>query len=293
MIATYGRGAQLCSLLKQLTGQSLQPDEIIIVDQTPQYPPEIAERLKSFQQRNIHYIRQSDISVSKARNLGALKSTADILIFIDDDVVLGNNFVQNHLKNYIDETIDGVGGQVLNNDDPQPMPIIAKELFAFPYGYMHFPTSSSISAVTQTLVGTNFSIRRNLYLAIGGFDENLCYAEDMDFSFRLQGHRLIFAPEASLFHLRLSQGGMSYLDVHSYLKPTLYYQSLFYCYLRNYFIDQPLGTIWLILKLFRVWILNKHNLRRPLLLMRQIFHFVMGFVSACCLLLKKRKLISK
>ncbi|MGH9825374.1 MAG: glycosyltransferase family 2 protein, partial [Blastocatellia bacterium] len=62
------------------------------------------------------------------------------------------------------------------------------------------------------LMGGNFSIKRNLAMRLGGFDENfvrVAYRFEAEFAARAisSGEKIWFAPEASIRHLKASTGG--------------------------------------------------------------------------------------
>src|SRR5262249_40363129 len=61
------------------------------------------------------------------------------------------------------------------------------------------------------------SVRRDAFLAVGGFDENFSgnsYGDDYDFAVRLHdaGFRTLFDPAARLVHLRAPLGGLRLSD---------------------------------------------------------------------------------
>ena len=68
-------------------------------------------------------------------------------------------------------------------------------------------------ASTEWMPGGNFSIRKNFYLLVNGFDENFegnFLFEDTDFSYRLHkkiNKKFIFDPTASINHLASHSGG--------------------------------------------------------------------------------------
>ncbi len=61
------------------------------------------------------------------------------------------------------------------------------------------------------MIGCNFSVRRTSALACGGFDENfvqVAYRYEADFCRRIRPHgSVLFAPAASVRHLRAPRGG--------------------------------------------------------------------------------------
>ncbi len=80
-----------------------------------------------------------------------------------------------------------------------------------------FDRDSSRRVWVTTFCTCNGSIRRDAFLAVGGFDENFTgnsYGDDYDLAIRLDaaGYRIVFDPEAALVHLRVPVGGLRLSD---------------------------------------------------------------------------------
>jgi GT2 family glycosyltransferase len=85
--------------------------------------------------------------------------------------------------------------------------------FGFPYragfGRPVPPRLKSVEVFSPC--GAAFVIRRDLFEALGGFDERFfCYCEDADLGFRarLLGHRCLFVPEAQVAHIGSASTGV-------------------------------------------------------------------------------------
>ncbi|UCC95409.1 MAG: glycosyltransferase family 2 protein [Candidatus Omnitrophota bacterium] len=288
------RGQQLFNLLTQLLRQTIPADEIIVVDQTPEYPPQIGELFKQLDNKKIHFIAQEEPSITKARNRGLKESKGDIIIYIDDDVRIKEDFISAHLTNYSDESIDGVCGQVLCPSQPEPTPPLPNTLtFSYPFGFIHFPFRSSRRSESILLVGTNFSIRKKTLFSVGGFDENLALDEDMELSWRLHcsGAHLVFDPVASVFHLEMQEGGLSKITSLQPIPTIQHFQSFFYYYIKSYLNKYPVHTLWHFTISFRKWIMNKSNICRPQLLGKVLWRFILALGKACYLIIKGPKLL--
>lgn len=86
------------------------------MDQAVQHEPEVEQYLKGVQKCGGRLIKLPIPGVFFAWNLGAALSNADILIYIDDDVIInGPDFVEKHKKNYFKTEIEAVQGQIIEN----------------------------------------------------------------------------------------------------------------------------------------------------------------------------------
>jgi glycosyltransferase involved in cell wall biosynthesis len=117
---------------------------------------------------------------SGARNSGAALASGDVLAFLDDDDEWAPSYLREVMQCWDAARVDVVcTAFVLRFDDGTERPGKGA------------PTELSASRfLTRNpgLIGSNLVIHRALYLALGGFDESLQAAEDMDFGLRLSLH---------------------------------------------------------------------------------------------------------
>ena len=212
IIATLNREKVLISTINSVLSLTPLPDEIWVIDQTVQHGPDVDLYLKSVQERGVRVIKLPKPGVCFARNLGAALSNADILIYIDDDVILDKpEFVDKHKLNFLDPKIDAVQGQIFENGIEYFKPSNAMNEVSTCLGLSSGNTGNTGN--TSTFVTANVSIRRSTLLEIGGFDEGFSgrtYAnEDGDLGLRLvmQGYRIVIDTAPSLIHLKAPGGG--------------------------------------------------------------------------------------
>lgn len=206
IIPTLGRGKVLCDTIRMLQNQTFPLHEIIIVDQTVKYDCDVQRALEEWTARKeIVLIRQAEPNASKARNAGALAATGDILLFVDDDIMISPEFVAAHANNYFDQETVAVSGQVLEGECKATETLRARaddpEI-----GWLYFPKNCGKRCITSFMVSGNFSVRRDVYLKVGGMDENYrrgAFREETDFAMRFlqAGYRFQFDPTASIVHL--------------------------------------------------------------------------------------------
>jgi glycosyltransferase involved in cell wall biosynthesis len=177
VVPTCGRPAMLARALRSIGAQEALPAEVIVVDDArPPTASDIREELERLGARNARLVANSHASgPSGARNCGAELATGDVLAFLDDD----------------DEWLSGYLGKalVLFDDDATDV-VLTDLLFRFDDGERPGKTAPDALRVEDFLVrnpgliGSNLIVRRSAYLALGGFDESLLAAEDMEFGIR-------------------------------------------------------------------------------------------------------------
>lgn len=217
-IPTYNRGPILVETIERLMALAPAADAILIADQTKQYSFEIEQRLRAWNDEGtIRWIRLEEPSIPKAMNDALVAASTDLVLFFDDDLIPATNIVNAHVSAYRSEDTWAVAGQVLQpGENPEP-PTTNRH----PPSGLNFKFNSTEGAFVTNVMAGNLSVKRELALAIGGFDENFvgaAYRFETDFAMRIAaaGGKIWFEPEASIRHLQLSTGGLrSYGDHRS------------------------------------------------------------------------------
>jgi GT2 family glycosyltransferase len=202
VIATYGRDAVLMDTVRSVLDQDPPPSELLVVDQTPAHSAAVERELADLAAAGaIDWIRLDEPSIPAAMNAGLLRARSDIVVFLDDDVIPGPGLLAAHRAAHRRYGASVVAGQVLQpGEEPLQGPHAP---FRFSYGERSWVTE---------VIGANFSVRRDLALAIGGMDENFvraAYGFEAELCARATaaGARILFEPLATVRHLRAAAGG--------------------------------------------------------------------------------------
>lgn len=135
-----------------------------------------------------------------ARNLGADAATGDILVFIDADVV-----VLPHLLGLIRETFlqDSNLAAVIGSYDDRPA---VQTLVSRYRNLLHHYTHQTAHEDAITFWGACGAIRRDVFMAVGGFDERYTRpcVEDIELGYRLTqaGYRIRLRKDLQVQHLK-------------------------------------------------------------------------------------------
>jgi glycosyltransferase involved in cell wall biosynthesis len=194
VVPAYNAARTLDACLQALNTQTTATDayEIILVDDgSRDNTAEIAQR------HGVRLIRQENRGPAAARNRGVAEARSDIVLFTDADCQPQPDWIENMLVPFADPQVTGVQGAYLTRQTFLTARFAQAE---FEDRYELMARFESIDLVATYAAG----FRRALFLRMGGFDDSFPVAnnEDTDFSYRLceAGHKLVFAPEARVFH---------------------------------------------------------------------------------------------
>ncbi|MBC19030.1 MAG: hypothetical protein CMJ74_02065 [Planctomycetaceae bacterium] len=289
-IPTYNREQVLINTIQHVMAQGRPADEILVVDQTPEHEPDVDRQLSSWHaDGSICWIKQEFANLSAARNRALLEAKSDVVVFLDDDVILSEDFILAHQKSYCDKNVKLVAGQIIAADRP----IHSGEIDDFELG---FPLSHNRSAWIKNMGGGNFSVMRELALEVGGFDQRfyrVAYREDSDFLFRFcaKYHCLAkYTPQASVVHLAAWSGGCD--SRHAAFDPLSCSGSVgeHYFTLKNVGVGKALYNF--IYRLFRPRC-GRFAIRRPWLLPLMGIREIIAFLLAITQVAQGRMLLGK
>ena len=190
IIPTLNRYEYLKDVLNDLEKQDYKSFEVIVIDQSTPFNEAF---YKPFNLR-LKVIYQKERLLWTARN-NAIKSTsAEYLLFFDDDSRVNHNWISEHIKSldYFDADISaGVS--------------LAKVGMRVPESYSYFRWADQFDS-------GNALVKRQIFKKVGLFDEqfNKQRMGDGEFGLRtyLNGYRCISNPHASRTHLKVSSGGL-------------------------------------------------------------------------------------
>lgn len=160
---------QVAPLLASVRRQTLQPTEIAVVEG----------------------VRPN----GKARNAGVAQTSAPILVFVDDDAVLGDPHVIANLVAPLlaDSSIGATGAaKLLPPNAPLFQRWVAREVARIEHPVVHAPleTNPDPPSFYSEVTTTCCAMRREVFTQAGGFDETLLRGVDTEFFVRVRRARV-------------------------------------------------------------------------------------------------------
>ncbi len=286
VIPTYGRGELLLDTVRMLSELAVPPHEIILADQTEQHSPQVGSALQGLAERGvIRWLRLERPSIPGAMNQGLLAAQGEIVLFLDDDIIPGEELVAAHLRAQEEPGVTVVAGRVLQPWD-QDAPPPDDGPFRFSGGRRQW---------IEDFMGGNFSVKRESALSMGGFDENFVQVAhwfEKEFADRLKLREVpvLFVPQAVLRHLKAQGGGIrAYGQWRRTVRPG-YSVGSYYYLLRSPRVRHRLVTILLRpLKVIR----TRHHLTHPWWIPPTLLAELLAFCWALRLTLQGPRLIGR
>jgi len=181
-------GAVLAALAAQVTER---PFEIIVVDDgSRDAGPEIAAAAGAL------VVAQPNAGPAAARNRGAQEARGAIVLFLDSDCVPPPNWVQAMAGALDDPRFDAVMGTIAAANDGVVPRIVQAEVEE------RYQGMRAARDGVDFIAAPSCGFRREVFLALGGFDRRLRQAEDVEIAYRTTGagHRIAFVDAAPVAH---------------------------------------------------------------------------------------------
>ncbi|MDQ3004488.1 MAG: glycosyltransferase family 2 protein [Chloroflexota bacterium] len=222
IIPTYNRKDLLRETLHSLAQQTYPSDhfEVIVVDDgSTDGTVSIAAEVFPF---ILRYFWQSNQGDASARNLGARQSQADILVFLDDDILVEPDYLTYLICEHAEyQNRITVGVVNIRPEETTPLSLAINTSLA--------PNFNSVEMAFTDVFSNNMSIRREAYFKIGmmqglDFPGSSMWC-DLDFNYRAyqQGFQFCRSPNAICWHRDYT---VSNLDTHKKRMRTAAYRAV-------------------------------------------------------------------
>lgn len=209
IICTYNRDKYLPGTLATITKQAIEKSyfELLIIDNnSTDNTAVIAEKfIAENPQINTRYFFEPNKGLSFARNRGIAEATAPVIAYIDDDVILPGNYLE-ELFNFFNKHPDaaGAGGKVIPKYEHGEEPAwMNKYLIGFIGKVDHGEQVKIFSKALKYPAGCNMIYKKDVLLAAGGFNNALTFRSDDKYIFyavKKVSDRIYYLPQAWLYH---------------------------------------------------------------------------------------------
>ena len=248
IIPTYNRPAELRNTIESILKQTQKPYEIIIVDDGDLKALPFEKESKNVGIKYIYY-KKDRPGLTESRNKGIELAKGSIIFFLDDDVILSPNYIEEILSVYNNDrkrVVGGVGGIITNHNRPGFKDRLRKifEVFFLISGFNEgrvlpsgFCTEFGDTGLQiKKLKAVNFlsggvcSFRKKIFDEFSFNTEkylNYGLGEDKDFSYKVsKKYKLFVNPNAQVLHLespimrthKFKEGQMILMDRYIFFK---------------------------------------------------------------------------
>lgn len=200
IVCSYNRPGFLYPLLNQLIIQTYKNYEVIIIDGSDN---PLITRISEFPTNFQFFCTSLRYVMGILRNLAILVSRGEIIIFVDDDSYVAQDFVARHVALHsisYDEKVAAVQGHSVGSPHDERGNGWVRRVCTFK------PNGNTLAS----LVTTNCSIKRSALEAVGGFNMDIRLVGDdteLGRRFKKMGYTIRNGPEVITIHRGASEAG--------------------------------------------------------------------------------------
>ena len=213
ILCTYNRHQELAKALESVTASNL-PDsvewEVLVVDnKSTDRTREVVEAFVARYGERFRYIFEERQGKSYALNTGIRQARGEVLAFLDDDVVVDQDWLHSLTSPMLKEDWVGAAGRVFPERD-LVLPSWIKRDSRFIVGpLVMFDLGPNAAPLNEVPFGTNMAFRKTVFQKHGDFRTDLgprpgseIRGEDSEFVFRLFASKepLRYEPAALVYH---------------------------------------------------------------------------------------------
>ena len=196
IIPTADREQLLCRAVDSVLKQSVLPSKIIVVDNG------VDEVKAQFDDPRVVMIRTLPrLGCGKPRNIGAQHCDSKFIAFLDDDDWWNSGYIENTIKKFEETKADVVVGQLKRYGTNDCL-----------RDHKLFPESPALQRKVffsnPGFGGQNIAMKKEVFMEVGGFDENMPASEDRDLAARLIASGKSIACEPKAIAVVCDHGGV-------------------------------------------------------------------------------------
>ena len=221
IIATRNRPNELLVSVESIVAQTVLPGEFCIVDSSDETPVRVKiEELCESVGLPLKYLHPAPSGLTVQRNYGIDNTTGDLVFFVDDDVSLAPDCIEECLKEYErwGPELGGVRATAVHPARPPRISIWWRKLFGIggwwpeasgkmrPGFWVEGVSEAAGVRKIEYMTGWFMSFKREIFDK-ERFDENLSgygHKEDVDFTYRVSqlGYVMVQTPKARCEHFQ-------------------------------------------------------------------------------------------
>lgn len=184
IIPSFNGGGKLDVCLNSLNKQTVTGFEIIVVlDGSTDNSKNIIEKYQNSIQFKIKIIEQHNQGRAKSRNNGVQRSSGDLIVFLDDDMIAEPGFIEKHYYYHSNNNGILIGSGYREENAAQNK--FSKFIIHVERNWkLHSINRGKVDLDHFNFTACNMSISKKTFEDLSGFDERLKDSEDFDFGMR-------------------------------------------------------------------------------------------------------------
>lgn len=210
IIPAFNEEDKIVECLQSLVDQNFTDFKAYIIDDAS--TDSTREKILEFQNKfpeKISLKEYGKVGPGRARNLVANESQSEFLVFMDADCIATNSWLRELIIGFKDSDVGSTGGPHLAPPQSSKFQLLVERFFQraaeLKIVGIDFYKSKNFEIIEVNHNPLcNVAYRRDLFLQVGGFHEDLFPGEDVELDFKVKeaGFKITYNPKALVYHHR-------------------------------------------------------------------------------------------
>jgi glycosyltransferase involved in cell wall biosynthesis len=187
VIPTLNEEGFIGRLLESIAHQTMQPKEVIIVDNFSEDKTyeDIKKYIFTLPLTCVSVRKNAQHGIGSSRNLGASVATGDTILFLDADVELQPSFIQDAISEFESRSLDLAGAHFYTDPDAPKVDRVGAKAISLYHASFQF---------SKNPMGSGFCLlaKKEWHRRIKGFNVEFFHSEDHDYVKRAVDHGASF-----------------------------------------------------------------------------------------------------
>ncbi len=216
IIPTKNEGGVLANCLNSIRGLDYPKDKIDVIIVDGHSTDDTVEIAKKYGCKVVY----EDVGTrGGACNIGVRNAMGEYIAFTDADCVAQKDWLKNLIKQFNDEKIASAGGpNITPEDDTEFAKCVGAVLSFLSKPGSRYGLDAKEVIETFHNSGCNVAYRKDVIEEAGWFNEKLvtCEDEELDYRTRKKGYRILYTPDAVVYHYRRPTWKRFYKQAYKY-----------------------------------------------------------------------------
>jgi GT2 family glycosyltransferase len=163
--------------------------DVVVVDASRGALDEVRRDTPSVTWINYENVSNKSRTIAEQRNVGIARSSGEVVVFLDANCLPCPGWLESLTGPILDGTESVVVGRIASPSGATVHDVAGRQ-------------GGDEAAYLEECANMNVAYRRSVLEELGGFDEQLGFAEDVDFAWRARdaGYRIRYEPAAAIVH---------------------------------------------------------------------------------------------
>jgi glycosyltransferase involved in cell wall biosynthesis len=186
--------------------------EILVVDNSPGSSVRgIVDKANQTKRHPVRYIKENNMGLHFARHAGANAAQGEIIVYVDDDVLMNEDWLDHIAEPFSDHRVGAVGGKIIVKFEGGNVPEWVTQFNLGLFAQLDYGNEKINLKFPRDIYGCNMAVRKSVLREVGGFNpdgigdkKSIWFRGDGECGLNAKiyqsGNKIAYAPQGRIYH---------------------------------------------------------------------------------------------